>query len=573
MSNEASWGPKNVVLFCDARVEPYGKDTRTNLVSIYQNLVRDEQQVAIYKTADVTWPWLAELFGFGFSRLLKGLYRCLIAEFRPGDRLFVFGFARGALLVNALTHMLSKGGLLTTDDRSLVEKAYQIYAGKVGVAEAVDFKRLFAAECTPHFVGLLDLLQYDSQFVRRSTDGSLPPDVFFGYHAIALDDRNSRFPCGLWDERRKPPDQIIEQMWFPGGSGDLGGIHPEKGLSDSPLKWLLQKAQSAGLRLRPGWDREVRPDPAGGLLHDSRQGLWLLFPPRARRVPEDGLIHESVQMRITARVDYRPVNLPEHAVFVSRETGSDLEDLRSQRDLETYRERIKELPEETDLQEEIDLWEKMAAILQKLGREREHLDARNTVERLRATAAFETNAGSEIRLASLELEDLDFFGTFQWRFSPRMNVLLGKNGYGKSHLYALIVALLQNEEKRAGDFIDRRSRQGARAALQLERDGEPHKMRYTKVGFEENSIGKVPLLAISELRFIDKSRDDFGKEDVDEKDNLKVHGAWHFLNSHPLGPIIQDFIYKLCQEYSEKSTLDLPIVKLYYDVVYRLTST
>ena len=114
----------------------------------------------------------------------------------------------------------------------------------------------------------------------------------------------------LWDESRKTEYQTIEQVWFPGFHSDVGGSHPEAGLSDIALKWMLEKARDGGLRLREGWANGMNPDPSGR-IHDSLKGLWLLWLPAMRRIPESSRIHASVFRRMENPANrYRPRNLP-----------------------------------------------------------------------------------------------------------------------------------------------------------------------------------------------------------------------------------------------------------------------
>ncbi|EXJ92752.1 hypothetical protein A1O3_01304 [Capronia epimyces CBS 606.96] len=68
-----------------------------------------------------------------------------------------------------------------------------------------------------------------------------------------------------WSEARKAQD--IQEVWFSGGHGDVGGgwkkIHEhEKMLSHVPLVWMVHEAERAGLRFDPGKmaDRSCLPD-------------------------------------------------------------------------------------------------------------------------------------------------------------------------------------------------------------------------------------------------------------------------------------------------------------------------
>ena len=56
----------------------------------------------------------------------------------------------------------------------------------------------------------------------------------------------------------------MEQLWFPGVHGDVGGGRPHAGLSDGALLWMWAKAYAAGLAFEP-WAavHDVAPDPLG----------------------------------------------------------------------------------------------------------------------------------------------------------------------------------------------------------------------------------------------------------------------------------------------------------------------
>jgi len=121
--------------------------------------------------------------------------------------------------------------------------------------------------------------------------------VKYGYHAVSLDERRKKFPVSLWQEEGVPPDQTIEQTWFAGVHSDVGGWYEERGLSDTALVWMLEKAVGVGLRLRDGWRANLSPDP-NGAIHESRVGFWRLWRPVTRLIPDDWRkIHESVYSR------------------------------------------------------------------------------------------------------------------------------------------------------------------------------------------------------------------------------------------------------------------------------------
>ena len=130
----------------------------------------------------------------------------------------------------------------------------------------------------------------------------------FGRHAISIDEKRKKFPVSLWDESGLPEHQSIEQLWFAGVHSDVGGWYDERGLSDIALIWMVEQAESAGLKLKEGWKDNLKPNPEGE-LHNSRQGFWRLWCPAPRPIPANAKIHDSVRQRKAKKPDYNPPNL------------------------------------------------------------------------------------------------------------------------------------------------------------------------------------------------------------------------------------------------------------------------
>jgi uncharacterized protein (DUF2235 family) len=232
-------------------------------------------------------------------------------RYQDGDRLFLFRFSRGAFTVRALAGMLHKCGLLQKGSNNLIPYASKIYNRRGNEEVAAGFKATYSHECKPHLIGVWDTVGSMGWFWgRKFFDTRLNEDVAFGFQAVSIDERRRRFPVSLWDENGKNEGQTIEQVWFPGFHSDVGGSHADARVSDIALKWMLEKAHDEGLLLREGWMDGLNPDPSGR-IHESRKGMWLLWPPAKRRIPESAKIHGSVFSRMENSANrYRPRNLP-----------------------------------------------------------------------------------------------------------------------------------------------------------------------------------------------------------------------------------------------------------------------
>ena len=148
------------------------------------------------------------------------------------------------------------------------------------------------------------------RLVRRKqfSNNRLNPDVTHACQALALDERRHHFRASLWDETTLPPGQKIEQVWFPGYHGDVGGQEADRRISDISLEWMLNCAETKGLNLRPDWRESLNPDPSGDLERSDKH-LWRLGA-KDRIVPDGAKVHGTVFQRMKdLGKEYRPGNL------------------------------------------------------------------------------------------------------------------------------------------------------------------------------------------------------------------------------------------------------------------------
>ena len=260
---------KNIIICCDGTGNEYGTNN-TNVVGVYEAFVRDQDQLAFYDpgvgTFDVLGRTLGEKvgyllglgFGWGLQKNIEDAYAYLMDHYEPkkNDRIYLFGFSRGAYTARSLAGMLFKCGLLQKGSHNLLPYASKMYNTKGNDDTAEGFKETYCHTCEPHFIGVWDTVAslgriYGGRFFDDKLRGK---NIKFAYHAISIDEKRKKFPVSRWDEtKERPPELTIEQVWFPGVHSDVGGWYPEKGLSDSALKWMLLKAKAAGIHLRDGW--------------------------------------------------------------------------------------------------------------------------------------------------------------------------------------------------------------------------------------------------------------------------------------------------------------------------------
>jgi uncharacterized protein (DUF2235 family) len=66
-------------------------------------------------------------FGFGLEANVRAAYNWLLAEYCPGDQIYVFGFSRGAYTARSLVGFICQCGLITRATPITVEKLWRKY--------------------------------------------------------------------------------------------------------------------------------------------------------------------------------------------------------------------------------------------------------------------------------------------------------------------------------------------------------------------------------------------------------------------------------------------------------------
>ena len=249
---------KNIIICCDGTGNEFSTHN-TNVVNTYQATVRNNEQVAFYDPGVGTFNIfgrrfgkyigikLGEAFGYGLTDNIEDAYFYLMENYEVGDKIFLFGFSRGAFTVRALSGMLQKVGLLQKGSNNMIPYATQMYLTLNNNPLAESFKKTYSHECIPHFIGVWDTVGSLGLFFNKDFIDIRLHDVPNAYHAVSIDERRKKFPVTLWSQRNPKENQIIEQVWFPGVHSDIGGSYDERHISDITLHWMLRKAQKHGM--------------------------------------------------------------------------------------------------------------------------------------------------------------------------------------------------------------------------------------------------------------------------------------------------------------------------------------
>ncbi|MBM2812659.1 MAG: hypothetical protein HW416_3418 [Chloroflexi bacterium] len=229
--------------------------------------------------------------GYGLQRNVRELYTALAGAYEEKDCIYLFGFSRGAFTVRVLAGLIFRCGLLpkgTGNFDATFAKAYDLYTPHLQDFDAVKrFKRdQHVREPCVHFLGLWDTVKsYGGIWPQSLPHLRHNPIIGKVRHGLGLDEQRSWFLPTSWggiDSDRAMNDprykhQEIVEIWFRGCHSDVGGGYQDDAAARIPLRWMLNEASTAGLRLnQAGRELAASSDLECPALHESLTGGWLV---------------------------------------------------------------------------------------------------------------------------------------------------------------------------------------------------------------------------------------------------------------------------------------------------------
>lgn len=366
---------KNIVILFDGTANDVSSQ-RTNILRLFGILDKSPEQVVWYTTgvgtigAENAWSRkyraALELWGKATGWLLdlqvKQAYTFLVRTYDNGkplhwskarrrgpgpvpaegerDRIYLFGFSRGAYAARVLAGFIHAIGLIHPDNLNLLDQAYDAYkAAGDGLDTDLElltsqdfqtvrlFERILQTDRPPiRCLGLFDTVASVIEWGRQGPRlrwhpfVSRNPSVQSVRHAVAVHERRRLYRNVAWAQggeywgnpfgraRAMPQDAL--EVWFPGVHCDVGGgyAEAESGLAKVALDWMLDETGPMGLLLNDtvrrhlmgGSDgRHVRADPTAP-RHEELKGLWIVpeYLPRFAR-GADGLARGWLSLEIT----------------------------------------------------------------------------------------------------------------------------------------------------------------------------------------------------------------------------------------------------------------------------------
>ncbi|HEX6361765.1 MAG TPA: DUF2235 domain-containing protein, partial [Albitalea sp.] len=319
---------RQIVICCDGTNNTVtGRERDTNVLRLYERILSgaDASQLLYYDpgvgSPDALPPtdpidWIGRKWervaglasGRGAFENIGQAYLFLMQHWRPGTKVFVFGFSRGAFTARAVAGMVNLFGIIEAHHDALLPTLLRVYFAPRGdevppsaqrrrqrMAQtfagvemeanvsrtreqvAQQLRESFAspdgAGAGVHFIGVWDTVAaigMPGLALRISSHATISGKrMAHARHALSLDEHRLSFAPRLYTENDfgAPQEaQSLRQRWFRGGHGDSGGGYApaESALSDEALRWMALEAIDCGLRCRPFEASTARP-----LVHDA----------------------------------------------------------------------------------------------------------------------------------------------------------------------------------------------------------------------------------------------------------------------------------------------------------------
>ncbi len=333
---------KRLVICCDGTWDAPVKTTVSNVVKVARSIEpRDSEgidQIVFYDWGVGTGGRLDKMtgggLGKGLDKNIQDAYRFLAHNYCSDDEVYLFGFSRGAYTVRSLIGFIRNCGLVKKNYCDKISDAYDIYRSrsKPDVKEAKEFRNKFSNEISIKFLGVWDtvgalgiplgIFKKINEKRYSFHDTRISGIVENAYHALAIDERRKPFAPTIW--KTKKHRKNVEQVWFAGVHGDVGGGYPESRLSDETLKWMVDKASNCGLVFNMEYIESIT-NKSVERLHNSYTPGYFVFGPYTRPIGLTNLdesVHPSAIERYHKKRAYTPKNLIEYLNMQKSTTSS-----------------------------------------------------------------------------------------------------------------------------------------------------------------------------------------------------------------------------------------------------------
>ena len=222
---------------------PFTRSNNKNLGLYFRGVGNDEDNIKVM-------GYYQGAFGAGEKNIRDHAYASVCKHYRPGDRICILGYSRGASSARLLASKLEKHGLpkeITLKYRSAKNKqtgqTNQLFTGYKAKDEGsanVDVEFLGLFDTVGAFGIPINLGPLNFQKINLFKDLSLAKNIKRAVHCLALDESREPFIPTLTNLSHH-----IDEVWFPGVHGDVGGGNHDGALGNITMDYMVSSLNAA----------------------------------------------------------------------------------------------------------------------------------------------------------------------------------------------------------------------------------------------------------------------------------------------------------------------------------------
>lgn len=338
----------NIIFCADGTWDKDTPDAKpiSNVVKLFHALTTSDAQIVGYDDGvgadgNRIEKLLGGLIGVGLTQKIIDGYNYIAQRYNDGDRIYLFGFSRGAYTVRCLAGLIASCGLPDKSHYTASAGADILHAYRSrDAAKLKTVKRQYGnRDITIAMIGVWDtvgslgipgdVFEGLDEKIYGFLDTTLHPNVDAAYQALSIDEHRKQFPPTLWSGPTRP-GQRVHQTWFAGVHSDVGGGYEDSGLADITLAWMMRHAKAEGALFDNDSFTRCTTIPetlALSAAHESWAKKW--GSPTVRdiidRITPDMTLASSVRMRWEQMPSYRPLNC--EPVFAATPYALPIEDV------------------------------------------------------------------------------------------------------------------------------------------------------------------------------------------------------------------------------------------------------
>ena len=293
-----------------------GCETNAGLTFKLLSEVSRSANLTVHYEAGIQWrDWRTTwdvITGRGINRQIMRAYGVVASRYRVGDDVILIGYSRGAYAVRSLAGVIDMVGLVKAECATVrvIRQAYRHYRNGGRSPAAQEFRDHYcypdvaieavAVWDTVKALGLrLPIIWRWAEAQHKFHNHTLGRHIRNGFHALAIDEKREAYAPIMW---RSPTGWSghIEQVWFRGTHGDVGGQiwqHPKaRPLANIPLVWMLERLSACDVPLPEGWRDRFEQDVTAPSIGSWRGWAKIFLARRRRMVGSDPSerLHESI---------------------------------------------------------------------------------------------------------------------------------------------------------------------------------------------------------------------------------------------------------------------------------------